>query len=196
MSFDQSGRQSHRNKFTGTSEICPIVARPTYPHIRAQKSPLNGFTGLNSSRTPSSLEIPLRPKEVLACRNEKPLPEVPNTPIDSASNHAPNGFNKVLSPNPNFLPDKLNIKKKRQQINITRRIEELTQQNGYLLAELAVLKESRVALKELEHKTQEACRILEAALNVASQRARFSEKLLMDYWGTHLGDGSEEIRVF
>ena len=196
MPLDQSDWRSHRNKSTGTFKMTTIVARPNHPHVRAQESPLYGFIGVNSSRTSSSLEIPSRPKGLLAGCNEKPLPEVPKAPIDDTSNYAANSLDRIHSPNPNLFPDKLNVKKKRQPIDIVRRIEELTQHNGHLSAELAVLRESRVALKELRHKTQEACRILEAAMTVASHKARFSEQLLIDYWGTHLGDGSEEIRVF
>ena len=172
------------------------LTHPTYPQSRAQKSPLRIHTEVRSLRTSSSLEIPSRPKELLADRYEKPLPEIPKAPINDARNYAADVFKKIQSPDPDLFPHKLEVKKKRQPMNITRRIEELTQQNGYLLAELAALKESRATLKELQHKTQEACRILEAALSVASHRARFSEQLLMEYWGTHLGDGSEEVRVF
>lgn len=48
-----------------------------------------------------------------------------------------------------LLLRRLEIKKKREPVDFVQRIHELTQQNGYLLAEVAFLKETQIALKEL-----------------------------------------------
>ncbi len=81
-------------------------------------------------------------------------------------------------------------------MDFTQRLDELTQQNGYLLAEVALLKETRDALKELQDQTQEAFLVLQAALREVSHRMGNSEQRLRNYWGAHSGDGSEEVTAF
>ena len=180
MASGQDDRQFCRSKPTGTSKTRAIVARVIHLQDKAQKSPTTlQPTGIRTARTSLPLEIPAESTKLLATRTEKPLPGVPHeyTHVD-------------------LLPHGLEIKKKRQPVDFARRIHELTQQNGYLLAELAHLKDTQIALKEFQNKTQEAFWVLEVALHEVSHRTRASDQRLRKYWSTNSGDGSEEVTAF
>lgn len=147
MASDQGERQSHRNKPVDTSKTRVIVARVIHLQDKPQHSPIPAPpTGIRAARAPLRLEIPSENKKKLATRTEKPLSGVPGDHTNVNS--------RILMGDVNFsglelLLRRLEIKKKREPVDFVQRIHELTQQNGYLLAEVAFLKETQIALKEL-----------------------------------------------
>ena len=76
------------------------------------------------------------------------------------------------------------------------RIHELTRENGYLREELAMYKDTRTALRELQERTKQAHQILNNALQDVSRRLARSERRLLDYWGVNIDDASEEAVIF
>ncbi|KAL6712958.1 hypothetical protein ACLMJK_009513 [Lecanora helva] len=95
-----------------------------------------------------------------------------------------------------LLPHRLKLHKETRDRTPAERIEELQRQNGFLFAEVALLKETRRALRELQAQTEEAFQILQKALSEVKKRLAGSESRLMEYWGIHTEDGSEEIDAF
>ncbi len=185
----QDDRQFCRSKPAGTSKTKAIVARVIHLQDKAEKSPTPlQPTGVRAARTSLPLEIPAETTKPLATRTEKPLPGVPDeyTHIDR----------RVAISSLDLFPHGLEIKKKREPIDFAQRIDELTRQNGYLLAELAYLKDTQIALKELKNKTREALGLLEVALHEVSHRTGASDQRLRKYWSTHSGDASEEVTAF
>ncbi len=194
MASDHGERHSHRNKPIGTSKTRAFVARAVQLREKAQISPVPvPPTGLRPAGTSLRLEIPSGHQKLLATRNQKPLPGVPgdHIPVDRYIATDASSISSL-----NLLPRGLEIRKKREPMDFTQRLDELTQQNGYLLAEVALLKETRDALKELQDQTQEAFLVLQAALREVSHRMGNSEQRLRNYWGAHSGDGSEEVTAF
>ena len=90
-------------------------------------------------------------------------------------------------------PRRLEIRKK---LNPAQEIYELKQENGYLRTEVALLKDTRCALRELQSKTHKAFLILQTALMEVSDSLSASEQRLLSYWGAHSEDGNEEIKAF
>ncbi len=76
------------------------------------------------------------------------------------------------------------------------RIHELTRENGYLREELAMYKETRGALRDLQEKSKKAHQILNDALQDVSRKIARSERRLLDYWGVNIDGASEEAIVF
>ncbi len=76
------------------------------------------------------------------------------------------------------------------------RIHELTRENGYLREELAMYKDTRTALRELQERTKQAHQILNNALQDVSRRLARSERRLLDYWGVNIDGASEEAVIF
>ncbi len=76
------------------------------------------------------------------------------------------------------------------------RIHELTRENGYLREELAMYKDTRTALRELQERTKQAHQILNDALQDVSRRLARSERRLLDYWGVNIDGASEEAVIF
>ena len=194
MESDHGRRPSHRDKPIGTSKTRAIVARVIHPQGRVQYSP-NPVPPIAVRTVGRSLrfEIPTEPVNLLATRTEKSLPGVPD---EHTNINGPIEVDDRSFPTFDLLPRRLEITKKRERVDFAQRIHELTQQNGYLLAEVELLKETRLALKELQDQTQEAFWVLQAALHKVSDRIETSERRLMNYWGTHSGDRSDEVTAF
>lgn len=95
-----------------------------------------------------------------------------------------------------LLPHRLKIQKKTKYTSPAQEIDDLKRQNGYLLAEVALLKETRTTLSGLQFKTQEAYQLLRLALQEVTKKLASSERRLMEYWGINPNDGSTEVRVF
>lgn len=76
------------------------------------------------------------------------------------------------------------------------RIHDLTRENGYLREELAMYKDTRTALLDLQERTKQAHQILHNALQDLSRRLARSEKRLLDYWGVNIDGASEEAAIF
>ena len=95
-----------------------------------------------------------------------------------------------------LLPTRLKIHKKTGHMTPAQDVYELTRQNGYLQAEVALLKETRSALRDLQAKAKEASAILRGALKEVSEKLAESEQRLVNYWGIHSDDGYEELNAF
>ncbi len=76
------------------------------------------------------------------------------------------------------------------------RIHDLTRENGYLREELAMYKDTRTALRDLQERSKQAHQILHHALQDLSRRLARSEKRLLDYWGVNIDGASEEAAIF
>ena len=93
------------------------------------------------------------------------------------------------------LPHRLKIDKK-QPTSSEQSIRELTRENGYLRQELALYKDIRLVLFDLQEKTKQANLTLQDALRDVTRKVARGEQRLLNYWGVHIDDGNEEIKVF
>jgi len=130
---------------------------------------------------------PLVPKPRSPVYQQKPLPDIP---IEHRT-----GETRGVGLDVRF-PQRLRVHKIHAPLTAEQKIQQLTQQNGYLVEELAALEETRRTMKELQQKTQKAFLILEEALRNVSQQLNASERRLYEYWGLHFDDGSTEIKAF
>lgn len=195
MIFNQDERRFYRNKPIGTSEIRQIIVRAIYCSKNARDSPL--LLSLIDEKAFLRFKISFESTKLLQTQIEKLFLGIPN---DYANNYRRIVTNNGNISSFNLFPHELKInkkkKKKRETIDYNQRIHELTQQNEYLLAKLALLRKTRLALKELQERTQKAFWVLKAALNEVCQRTATSEQRLMRSWNTHSDDESEEVTAF
>jgi len=93
------------------------------------------------------------------------------------------------------LPSQLQLNKNRSPPTRSKRIEELTRENGYLRQELAHHHETHCAMVTLHAKTVRAYKVLQEGLQELSQQVAGSERRLLEYWGIDLDDEGVEVTV-
>lgn len=86
------------------------------------------------------------------------------------------------------LPYRLRKFKSENDVELERRIEELTRENGRLREELAFHEGAHRALRSLFVQTKDAYELLRGALQGASERLVNSEGTLLSFWGIRLDD--------
>ena len=140
----------------------------------------------------SSLQIQkprVHGRSVDRIHHQKPLPE---RPMRKEALQSDNGKRDAAI---DLLPRPLAIYR-RNGGSSAQELEDLAKENGYLRAEVDLLKDTRRALSELQGKTREAFLILKGALEQLSEDLSESEQRLMSYWGSHCEDGNEEAQAF
>lgn len=122
---------------------------------------------------------------------QRPLPDRPEevNPLDHRI-----GTHGGTTSNLEYLPHRLKVNK--HPVSSEDRIRDLTRENGYLRQELALHKDIRRTLLELKEKTEKAQFYLHDALQDASSKMARGEQRLLDYWGIHHNDGSQETKMF
>ena len=150
-------------------------------------STANGVQSLLSSL--QSQKTRVHGRSVDRTHHHKPLPE---RPMRKEALQSDNGKRDAAI---DLLPRPLAIHR-RNGGSSTQELEDLAKENGYLRAEVDLLKDTRCALRELQSKTREAFLILKGALDRLSEDLSESEQRLMSYWGSHCEDGTEEAQAF
>jgi hypothetical protein len=194
-----------RRQSTVKFDTIPVILGPHRYEERA--APKRGLEARMKHRVElEARDAPVRPRLVPPEGNtrlpkpkyqrpeyQKPLPGRPVevTPLD----HAIARHHGTTS-NLDCLPHRLRISKEQVSATPMQRIHELTRENGYLREELAMYKDTRTALRELQERTKQAHQILNDALQDVSRRLARSERRLLDYWGVNIDDASEEAVIF
>ncbi len=188
-----------RRQSTVRIDTIPIILAPhrynEHPAVRSEYHGRTKEPGQLEARKPST-QPRLPPKSHTRLPNadyKKPLPGRPVeiTPLD----HTIERHNGTTS-NLDCLPHRLRISKQQTAVSPMQRIHELTRENGYLREELAMYKETRGALRDLQEKSKKAHQILNDALQDVSRKIARSERRLLDYWGVNIDGASEEAIVF
>ncbi len=135
---------------------------------------------------PASAPLPSRPF------SPSPLPRTGHTSVDQ---NVP--VYQRASSIAKAVPERLRVTSKdKGAVTPTRRIEELTRENGLLRQELLHYKETHAVLINFLHINERLQKGLRSSLEDTVRRLAFVEQPLRDYWGLDSGANDEIERMF